>query len=62
MKTRKEALAYGLSFPDTYQEAPFHDTLGTGLGVHFAQLCAKSEHLTPSPGCHFLLDKWEIIW
>ncbi len=25
MKTRKEALAYGLSFPDTYQEAPFHD-------------------------------------
>ena len=26
MKTRKEALAYGLSFPDTYQEAPFHDS------------------------------------
>ena len=26
MKTRKEALSYGLSFPDTYQEAPFHDT------------------------------------
>ena len=25
MKTREEALAYGLSFPDTYQEAPFHD-------------------------------------
>ena len=25
MKTRGEALAYGLSFPDTYQEAPFHD-------------------------------------
>ena len=25
MKTRKEALAYGLSFPDTYQDAPFHD-------------------------------------
>ena len=25
MKTRKEALKYGLSFPDTYQEAPFHD-------------------------------------
>lgn len=25
MITRKEALAYGLSFPDTYQEAPFHD-------------------------------------
>lgn len=23
--TREEALAYGLSFPDTYQEAPFHD-------------------------------------
>ncbi len=26
MKTREEALSYGLSFPDTYQEAPFHDT------------------------------------
>lgn len=25
MLTREEALAYGLSFPDTYQEAPFHD-------------------------------------
>lgn len=25
MKTREEALAYGLSFPDTYQQAPFHD-------------------------------------
>lgn len=26
MKTREEALTYGLSFPNTYQEAPFHDT------------------------------------
>lgn len=25
MKTREEALNYGLSFPDTYREAPFHD-------------------------------------
>ena len=25
METRKEALEYGLSFPSTYQEAPFHD-------------------------------------
>lgn len=25
MMTRKEALEYGLSFPNTYQEAPFHD-------------------------------------
>ena len=25
MKTREEALKYGLSLPDTYQEAPFHD-------------------------------------
>ena len=25
MKTREEALEYGLSFSDTYQEAPFHD-------------------------------------
>jgi len=26
MKTRQEALCFGLSFPDTYQDAPFHDT------------------------------------
>ena len=25
LKTREQALAYGLSFPDTYQDAPFHD-------------------------------------
>lgn len=25
MRTREEALAYGLSFPGTYQDAPFHD-------------------------------------
>lgn len=25
MQAREEVLAYGLSFPDTYQEAPFHD-------------------------------------
>ncbi len=24
-KTREQALEYGLSFPDTYQDAPFHD-------------------------------------
>ena len=25
MTTREEALSYGLGFPDTYQDAPFHD-------------------------------------
>ncbi len=25
MRSREEALKYGLSFPDTYQDAPFHD-------------------------------------
>ena len=25
MRTRQEALEYGLSFPGTYQDAPFHD-------------------------------------
>ncbi len=25
MTTREQVLAYGLTFPDTYQEAPFHD-------------------------------------
>ena len=26
MTTREEVLAYGLSFPDTYQDTPFRDT------------------------------------
>ena len=26
MRTREEALAYGLTFADTYQDAPFHDS------------------------------------
>ena len=25
MRTREQALKYGLSFPDTYLDAPFHD-------------------------------------
>ena len=25
MKTRNEVLTFGLSFPNTYQDAPFHD-------------------------------------
>lgn len=25
MRTREEILAFALSFPDTYQDAPFHD-------------------------------------
>ena len=25
MKTRKEVLNYGLTFPNTYQDAPFYD-------------------------------------
>ena len=25
MRTREEVLKYGLSFPNTYQDAPFHD-------------------------------------
>ena len=25
MRTREEALQYGLSFPNTYVDAPFHD-------------------------------------
>lgn len=34
MKTREEALAYGLSFPNTYQEAPFHDSNWQLVRVH----------------------------
>ena len=26
MRTREAVLEYGLSFPDTYQDAPFHDS------------------------------------
>ena len=30
MTTREEVLAYGLSFPNTYQDAPFHDGKSKG--------------------------------
>lgn len=29
MKTREEVLTYGLSFPDTYQDAPFEMPIGS---------------------------------
>ena len=29
MTTREDVLKYGLSFPDTYQDAPFHDDIVT---------------------------------
>lgn len=34
MQTREEALAYGLSFPNTYQAAPFHDDNWQLVRVH----------------------------
>ncbi len=34
MHSREEALAYGLSFPNTYQEAPFHDWNWQLVRVH----------------------------
>jgi len=39
MRTREEALSYGLSFPDTYQDAPFHDE-NWQLGLIFAAMMA----------------------
>ena len=34
MRTRQEALDYGLSFPDTYQDAPFHDENWQLVKIH----------------------------
>ena len=34
MKTREEATKYGLSFPDTYLETPFHDPNWQLVRVH----------------------------
>lgn len=34
MRTRKEAMEFGLSFPDTYQDAPFHDDNWQLVRVH----------------------------
>ena len=34
MKTREEATKYGLSFPDTYLETPFHDPNWELVRVH----------------------------
>ena len=34
MMTREEVLKYGLSFPNTYQDAPFHDPNWELIRVH----------------------------
>lgn len=39
MKTREEALAYALSFPKTYQEAPFHDNNWQLVRVEGSKRC-----------------------
>ena len=39
MKTREEALAYALSFPKTYQEAPFHDNNWQLVRVEGSRFC-----------------------
>ena len=44
MKTRKEALKYGLSFPGTYQEAPFHDDNWQLVRVNTAMTSVVAEN------------------
>ncbi len=50
MTTREEALAYGLSFPDTYQEAPFHDENWQLAGDRkMASAVGNALHKNPDP-------------
>ena len=44
MKTRTEALKYGLSFPGTYQEAPFHDDNWQLVRVNTAMTSVVAEN------------------
>mgnify|MGYP000143420081 CR=1 FL=1 len=39
MITRKEAIEYGLSFPNTYVDAPFRDPTGSSSEVKESKKC-----------------------
>ena len=76
MKTREEALAYALSFPKTYQEAPFHDNnwqafLWTYEREGYINLNVKADpqwrdfwrstYASVIPGWHQNKDHWNTI-
>ena len=45
MKTREEALKYGLSFPDTFQDAPFHDRNWSGIKAIRRRSCGRMKRM-----------------
>ena len=70
MKTREEALKYGLSFPDTYQDAPFKDinwqlVRYSGNGKAFLWTYERDGHINLNvkvdPGYHQNKDHWNTI-
>ena len=62
MNTRQEALAYGLSFPYTYQEAPFHDPNWQLVRVSPAwRDFWRDAFASVIPGWHQNKDNWNTI-
>ena len=71
MKTREEALAYALSFPKTYQEAPFHDNNWQLEREGYINLNVKADpqwrdfwrstYASVIPGWHQNKDHWNTI-
>ena len=74
MKTREEALAYGLSFPYTYKEAPFHDQNWELVRVHGSKKAFLWVKVNPEwrdfwrkaypavqPGYHQNKEHWSTI-
>ena len=50
MKTREEVLKFGLSFPDTYQDAPFHD-----------ENWQRDVYASVIPGYHQNKEHWNTV-
>ena len=61
MKTREEALAYALSFPKTYQEAPFHDNNWQLVSVEGSKKVFLWTYASVIPGWHQNKDHWNTI-
>ena len=53
MRTREEVLKFGLFFPDTYQDAPFHDPNW--------QLVWRNTYESVLPGYHQNKEHWNTV-
>ncbi|MCI8418825.1 MAG: MmcQ/YjbR family DNA-binding protein [Lachnospiraceae bacterium] len=64
MTTRKEAIAYCLTFPHVYEDYPFHDSNWTCMRIRgnqriFAWIFQRQEHIWINVKCD---PQWREFW